>query len=87
LGIAVLVSLGVLTFWGLLILGRRLMATLAEVNASIAAQTQAIQELEAAMPGPPAATEDDLENVNKSIEDNTAEIRRITAESPGGGKP
>jgi hypothetical protein len=64
------------------------MATLAEVNASIAAQTQAIQDLETAMPGaPPAATEADLTNVKKGIDDNTEYIRQLTLDAPGGGKP
>jgi hypothetical protein len=59
------------------------MADLAEVNAALADQTQAIKDLEAAMPGPPAATATDLENIKLGIEANTALIRGI--DIPGGG--
>jgi hypothetical protein len=63
--------------WAVVWFGVKTMATLAQVNAAIAEQTQAIRDLEAAMPGPPAATEEDLENVLKGIQDNTNLIREI----------
>lgn len=65
------------TLWAVIFFGVKIMATLAQVNAALAEQTQAIHDLEAAMPGPPAATEADLENVLKGIQDNTALIREI----------
>jgi hypothetical protein len=73
------VELGIL--WLVTYFGIKIMATLAQVNAAIAEQTQAIRDLEASMPGPPAATEDDLENVLKGVQDNTNMIRAI--EIPG----
>jgi hypothetical protein len=69
--------------WAVRFYGSRIMATLAEVNASIVAQTQAIKNLEASLPGPPAATEADLENVKKGIEDNTSLIANMNVP----GKP
>lgn len=60
-----LLILGVLVL--LVLQGRRIMATLADVNASIKAQTDAINALPK-----PAATEADLDGVKAGIDANTA---------------
>ena len=59
------------------------MASLADVHNALAVQTQAIRDLEASLPGPPAATESDLDGVVASIEANTALITNMDV--PGGG--
>lgn len=60
------------------------MASLADVHAALVVQTQAINDLAARIPGPPAATEADLENVKKDIEANTALVVNMPIPGPGG---
>jgi predicted PurR-regulated permease PerM len=66
------VILGFVVFFGVFT-----MATLAQVNASLQAQTEAIQDLEDRIPPPAAATEEDLNAVKAQIDQNTASINSI----------
>ena len=64
-----------------------IMATLADVNTSLAAQTQAIADLAARIPAPqppPAATEADLDAVKASIDSNTAQIAGLVPAADAG---
>ena len=63
----------------LFLVWRSIMAKLSEVTDALAAQTQAIQDLTAALAAvpPAAATEADLDGVKASIDTNTASITAL----------
>lgn len=66
--------------WVTVVFGLKIMATLGQVNEALAAQTQAIRDLEGRIPPPappPAATEADLDGVKATIEANTGAINAI----------
>jgi hypothetical protein len=63
----------------LFLVWRSIMAKLSEVTDALAAQTQAIQDLTAALAAvpPAAATEADLDGVKSTIDTNTASITAL----------
>jgi hypothetical protein len=83
-------ALGLLTGLVLALLGLvyrqgvTIMASLADVNASLATQTQAITDLAGRIPVPvpPAATEADLDAVKAAIDTNTASIAALAPVTP-----
>jgi len=80
-GFGFALALAACILWTVIFYGRRIMASLADVHAALAVQTEAINELAASMPGPPAATEADLDGVKAGIEANTALI--VNMDVPG----